>query len=102
MLVQMPCMNPDPVSKLLPFMMASMATTTGMERHDTVFSLLAEAPLLRPSSRAHHLCTHSGEQSKLFNPLEVCIDLILEPFCLQSNVGTLLALEVVFSTNSCW
>jgi hypothetical protein len=33
--------EPDPVSKLLPFMMASMTTTTGMESDiDTVFSLL--------------------------------------------------------------
>jgi hypothetical protein len=42
--------EPDPVSKLLPFMIASMATTTtmGMETDvNTVFCLLREAPLLR-------------------------------------------------------
>jgi hypothetical protein len=41
--------EPDPVSNLLPFMIASMASTTmGMERDvNTVFCLLREAPLLR-------------------------------------------------------
>jgi hypothetical protein len=40
--------EPDPVSKLLPFMMASlMATTTGMERRKYRLLSTAEAPLLR-------------------------------------------------------
>jgi hypothetical protein len=40
--------EPDPISNLLPFMMASMALTTGMDSDvNTVFCLLREAPLLR-------------------------------------------------------
>jgi hypothetical protein len=92
--------EPDPVSKLLPFMMASMATTTGMERHDTVFSLLRRL-LCCASSRAPYICNSFRRAVKTFQSTSMYRS-HFRIFCLESNVGTLLALEVVFSTNSCW